>query len=668
MSRNIHTMGRGALRRRLTGAGAAAATVAVVAGLTLAAPLSASATDQPESYAKGQFLSGSILGTNLSNVARVTPAVAHNDGTQGTQTQADPFSATALNSLTVGGGSSLQLGLGDFLQLGAVHQYATAKNDGSSQGASGAVGNNGAIQGNSNQSAPANATFDLSKLLGSQFASTLTDLKLELGAVAAQANGNLDKASGDYNLSSAKLTFSSPAVAQLSQKVNSAIDSVNSDLGNLSGQDGDLIKVLNGLLPAGSGLNLLGSGVSVTASIDTGDLKKAVQDVLDSQFSSQGASVNLETGTVTLDLAKLLGGNLNDLAPGTELINDRIINQVLDSITSQVSSIADQVVAKVKQALNDAQVTIAVHGSVGVPQAPIVQNVCQTVQQIIPGVSGGSGSGSGGLGGILFGNGGSGTGVIGQVTGGASQIVNNVVCNPVSTPVAPKLTSLDLGVNGSVKQIVAGTDPNIATASLSVLGVGTKLDVSSILGGLGTTLTDRLFGSDGTISKLTTALQNGLVHPAVTGLVGPGTAPVGLALTKLLSVKVNLQETTTGSTGGMAAASGKMFTETAVRVSVGGISGSNLATVNLAQATVGPNVTSVVPGCTVNCGGNPGCTVNCGGNPNNPPSTPTASSIDRLATTGLSIAALVAAMLALLAAGAYLVREGYKRRQPTPVG
>jgi hypothetical protein len=95
--------------------------------------------------------------------------------------------------------------------------------------------------------------------------------------------------------------------------------------------------------------------------------------------------------------------------------------------------------------------------------------------------------------------------------------------------------------------------------------------------------------------------------------------------------------------------------------------------VNLASATVGPNVTAVVPptctegDCTPCTGaGCATCTMNCG--PGGPSDNPTSTSIDRLATTGLSIAALVAAILALLAAGAYLVREGYKRRRPAPVG
>lgn len=659
VSRNISTTARGAIRRRLIGVAGATATVAVAGALTLAAPLSASADDHPETYAKGQFLSGSVLGTDLAKVLAAQYAEAHNDGSQGTQTVKDPFAVTALNAVQVGGGSSLQLGLGQFLQLGAVDQYAQAKNDGTSLGSSGAVTSDGAIQTAQNGSGPgADATFDLSKLLGAQFASTLADLKLQLGAVAAQANGSLDSASGSYNLAGAKLSFTSPAVSQLTQKVDAAIDSANTQLGSLSGQGGDLAQKLNQLLPlSGTGIDLLGNDVSLTATIDTGDLKSAVQNLLNSQYGDGSVSFDLETGVVTIDLAKLLGGKLNNLAPGTELIDANVINGVLDGITTTVSSIADQVIAKVKDMLDSATVTITAHAAVSVPQAPVVGQLCHNVQTLLPGDSG---SGSGGLGGVVG-------GILGPVGHAAGTVVNTLVCDPTSTAVAPKLTQLDAKIQGSAKQLIAG-DSTTASIGLTVLdAVKTNIDTNAVVAGLGSTLADTLFGTDGTIAQLTTALQDGLVQPAVQGLVGTSGSSVNDAITKLLSVKVNLQETTLPGSKGMAAQAGKLFTETAVRVNVlGGVGGSSLATVNLGQATVGPNIANVVPPtCTNGVCTPPTCTADCGGNP--PFTTnPAASSVDRLATTGISIAALVAAMLALLAAGAYLVREGYKRRQTAP--
>jgi hypothetical protein len=86
--------------------------------------------------------------------------------------------------------------------------------------------------------------------------------------------------------------------------------------------------------------------------------------------------------------------------------------------------------------------------------------------------------------------------------------------------------------------------------------------------------------------------------------------------------------------------------------------GDDLATLNLAQAIVGPNVTTIVdPECT-----NPdGCDV--GGVTVTPPGGG-GTGAGSLAYTGIGIATLIAVILALLAAGAYLVRESYRRNHP----
>ena len=77
--------------------------------------------------------------------------------------------------------------------------------------------------------------------------------------------------------------------------------------------------------------------------------------------------------------------------------------------------------------------------------------------------------------------------------------------------------------------------------------------------------------------------------------------------------------------------------------------------INLAQASVGPNVTSVDDPCVVDCG--------VGGETTDPPGGGGgAGGGGLLAFTGSSIALLIAMILALLAAGAYLVRESYRNR------
>jgi hypothetical protein len=649
-----------------------AATVTAFAlggAFALAAPLSATAADRPVSYAEGQFLSGTLLGMDLAGVAALGSAEARNDGTQPTQTSKDPLDADVLEEYEVSPETSPQIEAGDVLQIGPVAQYAEAHNDGSSFGASGAVADDGAIGvGDDTSTPPANATFDLEALLGNEFASTVADLKLELGAIAATASGDLTVATGDYNLSDAYLTFSSPAIANLTPKVDSALQEVRSALDDLVGSNGALIDDVNALLVGIDPLlNLAGGSANVSATIDTGDLPTLVKSILDEEYGDGAVSFDLETGEVRVDLAALVGGDLNDLPENTELLTDVIVNRILSEITTTVATIADQVVAKVEDALHDATVDIHADLSTNVAQSPIVQEACRVVDRIVTtpvlgevslvdridalanGLVGELGDELLAVGDFVFDE----NGVVKQIVGFVNQTVQDTVCTPTATPVLPLTTSVVLDVTATVDQLLNGVAAD-ATATLNVLGIPTSLSLGALLDDLGGSLLDGLFDSDGAIADLIAALDSTLVHPATEALLGSGEGTVGDALRDVLSVRVNIKELTLASASGMAVAAGSLFTQTAVRVSV---VGSSVATVNLAQATVGPNITSVVDpedpdGPDTPGGGTPGGGGSGAGGPSS------------LAYTGIGIATLIAVILALLAAGAYLVRESYRRHHP----
>jgi hypothetical protein len=679
---------------------AAATALAFGAGFALAAPLSASAEERPSSYAAGQFLSGTILGVDLDQVVDVTGAEARNDGTQSTQTTKDPLDASVLEeAVVVEEAEAPQFDLGGVLQIGPVAQYAQANGDGSSLGASGAVADDGAIGVGSDRSTPpANATFDLAALLGPEFASTLVDLKLELGAIAASAQGDLDAASGDYQLGHAVLTFSSPAISDLTPKVDAALQEVVDALNQLVGPGGSLVDEVNGMLvnldPV---LNLLGGSGNVTATINTGDLTEAVHSLLEEQYGNGAVSFSLETGEVRVDLEQLLGGDLNDLAPGTELLTDEVVNQILEGITTTVSTIADQVVDKVEDVLHDAKVDIHADLSVNVAQAPLVQEVCRLVDRVLttPVLTTLTASdlrgllqenGVGGLLGTLLNGLGLGEltdrvldlgivgsltdgvtdnvgdvvlvdGVLKEITGFVNQTVQDNVCSSTSTALAPLTTSVVLDIEATIDELLNGAAAK-AVADVDILGIDTNLRLDGVLGDLGGTLLDGLFDGDGGVQELGDSLEQNLVHPATEVLLGTsgeggllGLGSVGDALRDIVSVKVNIQELRLVADGGMAAMAGSMFTQTAVRVSV---LGDSVATVNLAQATVGPNITRIV-----DCVDPNGC--DTGGETETPGGGgPGGGS---LAYTGIGIATLIAVILALLAAGAYLVRESYRRNQ-----
>jgi hypothetical protein len=648
-----------------------AATVTAFAlggAFALVAPLTASADEQTESYAKGQFLSGSIAGLDLDQIVSLGAAEASNDGTQSAQIEKDPLDADVLEgTVVVESVDSPQVGL-DGVQIGPAAQYAEANNDGTSLGASGAIADDGAIGIGEHQSTPpANATLDLQALLGNEFASTLADLKLELGALAAWAEADLETASGDYQIADAVLTFSSPAIANLTPKVDSALDEVVDALNALLGRNGALVGDVNGLLvDLDPVLNLLGGNANVSVSLNAGNLKDIVHSILEDAYGNGAVWFDLETGEVHVDLELLLGGDLNDLAPGTELLTDAVVNQILEGITTTVATIADQVVDKVEEALHDATVDIHADLSTNIAQAPIVREVCELVDRVLTtpvlrnatslelltngllgnvntllntGVIGSLTDGiTDEVGDFVLVN-----GVIQRITGFVNQTVQDTVCNTTSTPVAPLTTSVVLDIEATVDELIDGVAAR-AVAQVKVLGVAADLDLSLLIDGLGDSLVDGLFDGDGAVQDLVDALETGLVHPATEGLLGTGIGSVGDALRDVLSVQANVQEL-----------AGGQFTETAIRVSV--LEG-DLATLNLAQAIVGPNVTTIVdPECT-----DPdGC--DTGGVTVTPPGGG-GSGAGSLAYTGIGIATLIAVILALLAAGAYLVRESYRRNHP----
>ena len=649
-----HPQPRG--ERRTIRLGAAIGALSIGAGLALAAPLPASAETVPQSYAEGRFLSGTLLGADLDRLLAVAGAEAFNNGTQSTQTVRDPLAVTALDAVTVGSGQSVQLPLGEVLQLGAVAQYAEAAQDGVSVAASGAVSDDGGIGVGSDGGTPfGTTTFDLDGLLGSGYTDALADLKLAVAAVAARAEGEREQASGDYRISGMTLRFSSPAISELTERVDSALEVVTDQLDQLAGQGGPLVSAASGVVDdLDPVLSLLGSRADVTASIDTSRLRDAVHAVLESRYADTGISFDLETGQVVVDLAKYAGG-LNDLPPGTELLSDRVVDGILDAVLDTVDGLADEVVATVEDVLHDLEVRLSADVSVDVAQAPVVEEVCRTVERIIqvPVEGGGSGGSGGGLlGGLLGGLGGTVEDLLDGTTQFVDQVVRELVCENVSRPVAPLATSIDLDVAATVDELINGAGADVS-ATARVLGVPVTLNADLLVDRLGGVLSSGLFSGDGAAGDLVEALDDLLVDPATQGLLG-GSGSVQSALTDVLSVKVNVQEKSRGSADGDRMP-GDYFTQTAVRIAVGG---GSLATIDLASATVGPNATADIddpdePGDPDNPGG---CVTGCGGGGDGPSSNPT-----DLAFTGVSIAGILALIGALMAVGAWLLRQSRRR-------
>lgn len=631
------------LSRRARRLGAAATVVSLSAALSLV-PVAASAVDaDPVSWARGQFLSGTLVGMDLATIVELAAAEASNDGSTPLVTSRDPLSATAVRTVTVEAEGGIQTDLGSGVDAGAVGQYAEAANDGTSMGASGAIGDDGAIGvGAVGEPAAGDLSLDLRTVLGSRFESVFSALTLDLDAVAAQAVADLDVAHGDYRLAGAQLVFASPAIAGLSERVRAALDDAEASLLDLESEDGILGLALDEVLDPI--LGVVGSSADVSVSLSA-DLDAAVSSLLRSRYTENGVTFDLEAGTVSIDLDALTGGDLNDLPPNTELLSAAVLGPVLDSITETVRGLAASILDRVETALHDATLDVRASADLLTAQGSTSETVCHVVDvpligDILGGLDGGllgDGDSGGLLGGGLLG-GGSGTpqqGIIGWTT--------ETVCEVVRTALPSLHSTVDVALTGTVDEFIEGVGVD-ATAQASLLGgaLTPTVDVGLAIDGLGDGLTTGLFGTGGLVDDLAGALDVRLVHPAEHGLLG--TDAVEGALTDVLSVTVNVPELSDGT-----------FTQTAVRVAALGTT----AVVNVAAASVGPNVTGVDGPCTVDCGPDDGCVTGCGG------PVPAADGHGGLAFTGLGLTWLIGLLLGLLTVGALLMGKHVRRTRVT---
>ena len=693
-----------------TRVGAAIGTIAITSGFALAAAPAASAAPLPASWAQGKFLSGSLLGTNLDNIVELQAAEAGNSGNQETQWQDDPLQVELLNSIPIGIDGGLQLSLGDFLDSGVIGQYAEASKDGTSMASTGAAGDDGGVGiGQTATGDAGDLALDLDLLLNDSLEGILTDLTLDVDGISSQAQASLTEASGSYTVADATLNFTSPAVGQLTEKVAAALANVDGQLLAIGSDDGTVGNAVDGILDPL--LGAIGSSANVSVVIDA-DLQQAVNELLRSKYGNGAVSFDLQTGAVRVDLETLLGGEINSLAPNTEILSDKVINKVLEGITDTVATLADQIVDKVRAALHDAKVTVHADLNLLTPQDGGSSTQCRVVDLPIVGDLLGDvlgGDLTGGLGGLLdipgvnqlsdltgvlnatqitqltqalgisdltqldgltdlsqlntvltntVGGLGGGLGGLFGRSVAAPTLVKPTLCEVVRNVLPDLNSTVAVDIVGTVDDLIDGTAVK-ADVAVSLLNgtVPVNVDAALVIGGLGDGLEEGLFGEDGSVQELVDSLNAGLVNPAVTGLLGDGDS-VSTILTDVVSLRANVQELEP-------TAGGNTFTQTALRLTVlPTLSDGSAAQINLAQSSVGPNATVVVPpdctgGTCTPCtgafcnGGDPDpCFTNCG---------PTFADSSRLAYTGVGIATLIAIILALLAAGAYLAREGYRR-------
>lgn len=567
MRSNDHASAPGGSAARRIGALAVAGLLAAGPVLLGAAAAQAaeSGGDDLVSYARAELLAGSIVGSDLDAAVDLRAAVAANTGGSAEVVEANPLTAEVLQSVAVELAGGVQLDVSDGIDAGVVQQWASAWSDGSAEAHVQTGGEAGAADVHpSEANASGSMVVDLSALLGTRFASSITSLDLRLDAAGASAEVSGESATSDYSLAGAQLVLRTPAITDLSQKVRAALESAESRLAALGGGSGRITDAVRHALA-----RVLGSDAGlIDVSVDT-DLRSVVESLLTARLDSPGASVDLEAGAIVIDLQLLLGRDLDDLPPGTELLGEKTLVPLLNSITGHVADLADDIVDVVHEAIYEVRIDVRARLSLLTPQRGGAVETCVEVP-IVGGLGDEDGLVGGLVGGLLGGG-----GTSGQIT----EPFTELVCT-VTEKVLPGLrTSLDLHIAGDLNGL-GDADAEIARATLTVLGVPVQLDLSAVLGGVSLAIIDGFGDEQRVIADVQSALQRTVVDPAVRGLVGG--ASLGTALSDVLSVRVNLQ-----TTGPDAAGAGSFFTQTAVRIAV--LRGSPVS-VDLASATVGPSV------------------------------------------------------------------------------
>lgn len=389
--------GHSAFTRRTLVKGAAWATP--VAAFTLSAPamalsFSCSDTTLLDSQARARMLSGQIGGANLDVLAEVDgvhaqafdPPAPGADGSQ-SDLKANPLTVEALSAiqLNLGGLSGALTTVLDFVagqDAGVLNEYAYANEQAQSAlypeapevGGAGAVSNDGTIAISvDDPNPPALGTINLYSVLQqatgpgvAELVDLVAGLDLQIGAAAGTAELDYvcsqtlgvaeETVERDYLLAYLRLLVESNVVGELL----SALEQV---LPTLTISTSAVWDLLEGVPLLGSLLSALGeSALEVTATVDLTQL--TAQPI--PRAENAALQVDLGDGTITIDVASLLGGPytgaispyLNGLAPNTRLFVDAALP------TNAAASLVDQLVEDLLERLKDL-VTVTVRaGSV----------------------------------------------------------------------------------------------------------------------------------------------------------------------------------------------------------------------------------------------------------------------------------------------------------------
>jgi hypothetical protein len=378
------------------------ATMIVTAGLSFAA----TGADATKSYSTGRFLSGSILGQNLDNLAQVKGVTAANPGNASPGNNPLNLSVLGANLVNLPQGVTLDVAklLSPSGSAGAVNQYAAAESTSSSTGASGLVSSTGAVL-DPTPGVPADSRISLSGGPLAGINDKLASVDLGIGALSSATKVSNGSPSRGYKVAGLTLGVNVPLLGDLVSDLNGELAPLaagSADIANIENLNisasricplvNDTLVVTsdalltqlrtlkldaladaldpilnNAALPIGS-VNLcdaqalapltgLAAQLDQLVSINVTGLGSLFTGIAD--ISTEGVTVDLDgpdAGRITLDLAKIV--DLNNLPPNTNVLK----YLTSDLISNRITKVLDAAIKEITTNLGNVKVDVTLGG------------------------------------------------------------------------------------------------------------------------------------------------------------------------------------------------------------------------------------------------------------------------------------------------------------------
>ena len=583
------------------GIAALAGTVAVALGIAVTVPVSAASwvdtewvqspvatlecgnADTVDASAWGRMLAGTLRGQSLDPVTAVAGLTVANLDPATSSTATPSSGATALagdawtSSLTLSALGGIDVGAGVTLPFGTstgvVTQYGRATSAGLSVGASGAVTTGGGVAALESPGAttPRLATLQLSTLLDASLpllspaltTAQLADVRVRMGSLGAiAAYDSCDPlwsgaAPGSalvrqYLVDDLALDLTSSRVTDLAAAIRTSLTSLEATIDGLDYATTTIPAALTAAL--NSALNLgvvsLGQVDSLAVAIDV-DLAP-VRALVAGSLSDGVVAIDLSTGRVSMDLEALFGAayasstGLNGQPANTSVLTPAMLSAVSTRVGALLNTFVTTTLTNaVATAINNAAVTVAIAAKLNVVVTVLgsptsVLNALQLSTTI--------------------------SGTVGGFAGAAGH----------ATPTASTTVTVVPGL-GAVSALVSAL---LGSTLGTIVGA-----VSTNARAIGATVVTPLAAQATSAAAATLTALTATTIPAFLGQLGG----VLSALDALVNLTVNARPDAAGSVGAPASPAAGRYFQTALHVGVVNSSSASVASLFLANASVGPN-------------------------------------------------------------------------------